>query len=266
MKKTLLITGLFAAATLVSQSALAEVKIRAGTGSSTYSLGGDYTHAKSTYHPTSFGLTFSSESGLYLDIAASSGSGKHDGWATANVHSVVCSSSLPCNAAASPNEDFKRSDWALIFGESHVNQSSGIATTFYVGFKGGSTTLGALHAQTLTHWTEEKFDSYGVVFGGGASFPIAQGKAGSVGVNLGLGIMGATWKDNGVPNYNVSATSAIGGSFGVNYTYPITQNFGVVAEYKGNSYSYSFGSDTSTTKFTISESINYFGASIYAKF
>ncbi len=39
MKKSLLISSMFIAAAFVSQSALAEVKVRAGVGSSTYEFG-----------------------------------------------------------------------------------------------------------------------------------------------------------------------------------------------------------------------------------
>ena len=263
MKKSVLISSLMVAAALLSQSALAEVKVRAGVGSSTYSLGGDYTHAKSTYNPTNFGLTFSSDGGLYLDLAYSSGSGHHNGWDTAHTMSSICSTW--CNNLAAPSEPFKRSDYALILGSSHLNPNNGIAVTFYGGIKGGSTTLGAQDAGTISGWTEEKFDSSGIVLGGGASFPVAQGRAGSVGVNLGIGFMGATWKDNSPAGFSVKASTAVGGSFGVNYTYPITSNFGVVVDYKGNAYSYNFGKDTANA-FKVNESINAFGATLYAKF
>lgn len=260
MKKSVLLSSMFIAAALVSQSALAEVKVRAGVAKSTYTLGGDYTHAKSDYNPTTFGLTFAADNGFYVDLALTSGKGKHDGWATAHTLSPVCTPW--CNNVASPSEDFKRDDYALIVGGSHLNPDSGIAVTLYGGLKGGSTTLGAQNAQTISGWTEEKFDTAGIVFGGGASFPIAQGRAGSVGVNLGLGLMGATWKDNA--GFNVKAKTAVGVSFGASYTYPITSNFGVVADFKGNSYSYNF-SDTNTP-FTVSETISTLGASAYVKF
>lgn len=244
MNKILLISGLCAMAALVSQTAQAEVKVRAGVASSTYTLGGDYITAKSSYNPVNLGLTFAGDSGMYVDLAYSSGTGKHDGWAK----------------YGAPAEKFKRSDLALIMGASKLNPNNGIAGTFYVGLKTGSTTLGAQNAGLL--WTEENFDSSGIVFGGGASFPIASGRAGSVGVNAGLGVMGATWKDS--TGWNVKAKTAVGFSFGVNYTYPITSNLGVVVDYKGNSYSYKFG-DTANP-FTVKETVSSFGATVYAKF
>lgn len=252
MKKSLLISGMFVAATLVSQSALAEIKIRAGAGSSSYELGGDYITAKSTYNPTAVGLTYSSEfsgnSGWYLDAGYSSGTGKHDGWAFAGY----------------PDRKFKRSDYALTGGVVFLNQENGIAGNFYVGIKGGTTTLGAEGVPVA--WTEETFDTAGVIFGGGASFPVAGGRAGSVGVNLGLGLMSATWKDNRtVGTFEEKADTAVGGSIGASYTFPFTSNFGVTADYKYQSYSYKFCADCASP-FTVSEKFSTLSALLYAKF
>lgn len=260
MKKLLLISGVFAVAALASQTAQAEVKIRAGAASSTYTLGGDYGPAKSSYSPKTLGLTFAADNGFYVDLAVSGGTGEHDGWAN----------------FGTPAETFKRSDLALIFGASNLNPDNGIASTYYVGLKTGKTTLGANKAVIISSWpyyaanpteawSEETFTSTGIVFGGGASFPIASGRAGSVGVNAGLGLMGATWKDNSTAGYNVKAKTAVGFSFGVNYTYPITSSFGVSVDYKGNAYSYTFGEDTSNP-FKVNEKIGALGATVYAKF
>lgn len=262
MKKSVLMSSLFVAAAFVSQSALAEVKLRAGAGTSTYELGGDYTHAKSTYNPTAVGATFSWDTGTtgaYVDLAYSSGTGKHDGWATANSPTTICGGTS-CGNVASPNEGFKRSDWALTGGAVFLNPNSGIAGNVYVGLKGGSTTLDAQHAGLL--WTQETFDSTGVIMGGGASFPVAGGRAGSVGVTAGIGIMGATWKDN--HGFDVKAKTAVGGSIGASYTFPFTSNFGVTADYKYQSYSYKFG-DTANP-FTVNEKFSTLTGSLYVKF
>lgn len=259
MKKILLIPVLCAVAALVSQTAQAEVKIRAGVASSTYTLGGDYTPAKSSYNPMNLGLTFAGDSGFYVDMAVSGGTGKHDGWAVAKAPTTICGGTF-CNNLAAPAEDFKRSDLALTLGASKLNPNNGIAGTFYVGLKGGSTTLGAQHAGLA--WKEETFDTAGLVFGGGASFPIASGRAGAIGVNAGLGLMGATWKDS--TGWSMKAKTAVGVSFGVNYTYPITSHFGVTADLKGNTYSYEF--DNAGTPFKVNESISAIVATVYAKF
>ncbi len=166
----------------------------------------------------------------------------------------------PCGNTASPSEPFERSDAALIFGMSFLNPNSGIAGTIYTGLKTGTTTLGAQNAGLF--WTEETFETSGVVFGGGASFPIAAGKAGSIGVSLGLGVMQATWQDN--DGFDIDADFAVGFSYGVSYTYPITSKFGVVAEVKGNSYSYEF--DNFGTPFTVDETVSSIGAALYVKF
>lgn len=256
MKKLLLISGVCALSALASQTAQAEVKVRAGVASSTYKLGGDYITAESKYNPVNLGLTFAGDSGFYVDLAVSGGTGEHDGW----------------TKYGTPAEQFKRSDLALIFGASRLNPDNGIAGTFYMGLKTGTTTLGANKTALIgpgpytatSAWTEETFTSTGLVFGGGGSFPIASGRAGSLGVNVGLGLMGATWKDNSVAGYNEKAKTALGVSFGVNYTYPITSNFGVTVDYKGNAYTYNFGD--AATPFKVNEKISAFGATLYAKF
>lgn len=264
MKKSLLVSGLFVATALVSQSALAEVKLRAGVASAAYELGGDYTKAKSTYNPTTVGVTFSgtdSAAGGYVDLSYTSGSGKHNGWATANAPTTICGGTS-CGNVASPSEDFKRSDYALTGGAIFLNRDNGIAGNIYVGLKGGTTTLGAKNAGLL--WTEETMDQFGVVFGGGASFPIASGRAGSVGVNLGLGVMGATWKDS--TGWSAKSKTAVGFSFGANYTYPITSNFGVVADFKSQSYSYQFKFGNNTQYFKFNEGVTSLGLLAYVKF
>lgn len=247
MNKILLMSGLCAMAALVSQTAQAEIKVRAGIASSTYTLGGDYITATSSYKPTNVGLTLSGDGGFYIDGTLSSGTGTHDGWKNTG-HSA---------------EKFKRSDMALIMGASKFNQNNGIAGTFYVGYKSGTTTLGAQNVLTVA-WNEETFESSGFVFGGGGSFPIASGRAGSIGVNAGLGVMGATWKDDA--GFNKKSNTAVGFSFGANYTYPITSNLGVVVDYKGNAYSYKFPWSNNTTTKTVNESISAIGATVYAKF
>jgi hypothetical protein len=259
MKKSLLVSGLCVTAILMSQSALAEVKIRAGAGSSTYELSGDYIKAKSTYSPATVGITFSSNTsanGAYLDLSYASGTGHHDGW----------------TYIGAPDQSFKRTDYALTGGLVFLNQNNGVAGNIYLGIKGGESTIGAnstalissLSYTASTAWTEEKFNSAGIVFGGGASFPVAGGRAGSVGVNAGLGIMSATWKDNSAAGYSAKAKSAVGGSLGVNYTFPFSRNFGVVADYKYQSYSYNFG-DTANP-FTVDEKFSALTGYLYVKF
>jgi len=260
MKKSLLISGMFIAATFASQSALAEVKLRVGAASSDYKLSGDYIQATSSYSPITAGLTFASDSGFYVDLAYTDGKGKHDGWKTANFPTIACGSTS-CFNAASASEDFKRNDYALIFGGSHLNRDNGVATTVYVGLKGGQTTLDAQRAAVA--WKSETFDTVGVVFGGGASFPISQGKAGAVGVNLGLGVMGGTWKDT--TGFSAKAKTTIGYSLGASYTYPITSNFGVAVDYKLNAYNYKFAWSGNRTV-SITEGISTLGATAYVKF
>ena len=260
MKKTILLASLAIATAVAAQNANAiDVKIRAGVASSTYDLDGDYLKATSTYTPLTIALTLATDDGWYVDWAGTAGSGTHDGWAKPVVNATICSGL--CNANASPAEDFKRTDAALIAGKSFFNSNNGIAAAVYAGLKTGTTTLAA--AKAGTNWQEETFQSSGLVFGGGASFPLAGGQAGSIGVNIGLGLMGATWKDN--KNSSATASSAVGASFAVNYTYPFTPDFGVVVDLKGNSFSYNFAAPSSSP-FVVNETVSSLGASLYAKF
>ena len=246
MKKSLLISSVLVLAALTSQSALADVRVRAGISSATYNLGGDYITAKSNYTPVNLGLTFSGDSGMYVDLAGSSGTGKHDGWTSLGF----------------PAENFKRTDAALTLGSSHVSDG-GIGSVFYVGYKIGTTTLGAENAGLA--WTEETFKSSGLILGGGASLPIAGGSAGSVGVNLGLGLMSATWQDT--TGFNQKSKTKLGFSLGANYNFPISSHFGVIADLKYNSYSYKFDNPGFTPNpFTVNEKISSLGATLYAKF
>lgn len=244
MKKLFILSSMCAIAALASQTAQADVRLRAGAASSTYSLGGDYITAESKYSPVNAGLSFAAENGFYVDLSYSGGTGTHDGW----------------KAAGAPAETFKRTDLALTLGKSFVSEG-GIAGTFYGGLKTGQTTLGAQN-NPFVSWMEETFTSTGLVFGGGASFPIASGRGGAIGVNAGLGIMGAKWEDD--TGFSADAKTAIGGSFGVSYTYSITSNFGVVVDYKYNAYSYDFG-DTANP-FKVDEKISALGATVYVRF
>jgi hypothetical protein len=259
MKKSIALTTLLAAATLIPLTAQAEMRVRAGVGSYTYSLGGDYTSGESQYKPATFGLTFAGDDGFYVDMAVTNGSGTHSGWATANAPTTICGGSS-CGNAASPNESFKRQDYSIIAGASSLNPETGTATTFYVGLKGGKTTLGAQNAGLP--WTEETFSNIGAVFGGGWSFPFDGGNMGILGVNLGMGAMGATWEDNN--GFSTKSSTAFGLSYGLSYTLPLTSDIGMTVDYKGNKYSFNFG-DT-VNAFKVDETFSGLGASVYFKF
>lgn len=251
MNKLLLISGICAAA-VVSQAAQAEVKVRAGVASSTYSAEFGNTNspsavyrnktANSSYNATNIGLTWLLDNGLYFDLGTS-GSGSsatHDLWKTVN----------------SQPQAFKRTDTAFIVGRAAVNDS-GRGTNFYAGIKTGESVLAA---PASLGWTEDKFAASGLVLGGGMSFPVGSG---SIGVNGGLGFLSATWKDNA--GFSAKADSAIGFSFGLSYTLPITTALGLVVDYKGNAYSYTFNSGA-TTEFTVVEKTGAVGLGLYAKF
>lgn len=244
MKKSLWITSLFALAAMTSQSAVADVKLRGGVANTSYSAefdGGVYNGAvaNADYQAKSFGITFSSADGLYLDLALSNGTGDHDLY------------------TAGP-QNFERSDAALIMGKANVN-ADGSAGTLYFGLKSGETIL---TARPGLSWTKDTMSAAGFVFGGGLSFPVG-GWGGSVGVNGGMGFMGATWEDDAV--FYAESDYAFGFSFGLSYTQPFNDSVGMVLDYKGNSYEYTFDAGTSS-EFIVTEKTGAFGINLYAKF
>ena len=243
MKKSLILSSVFIAVTFASQAAEAGVKVRAGAGSSTYELAGDYGSTKVDYTPITLGASYAFDNGMYIDLSYTGGTGKHDGY-------------VPFY----PKQDFKRSDVTLAFGRAHVNESNGIAFGYYAGLKSGTTTAGAPIA---VGFTEETLTTSGLIVGGGVNFPIASGRGGSVGVNLGVGFMTTTWEDNAATYvWNETSDTSVGASFGVNYSYQFNSTVGVTVDYKTQSYKYDFGLLFGQPNYTIEEKISGFGATV----
>jgi len=228
---------------LASQMALADIKVRAGVASGSYSVdlknasGVVYQTVNAKYTPINLGASYVANNGFYVDFGYTGGSGTHD--------------------MTSTDKTFRRSDLALIAGKSNVRES-GFSTSFYGGFKTGQT--------VLTSSVEDKLVASGLVGGVGVGFPVGPG---SLGVNVGLGIMKANWDKTGsaiaANNRSYAADTAVGFSFGLGYTYPINETMGVVVDYKGHGYSYVFDSGLST-EFTVTETTNAVGANFYATF
>lgn len=255
MKKTFLLSSLCIAVAFASQSAQADVKVRAGASSTSYKLSGDYRPSTSNYTPATVGATYITRDGLYIDLAYTGGTGTHDGYARAASPSF-------------PSEEFQRSDISLIIGSGY--NALGYPATVYAGLKSGTTKLGAakpkaagaVYGGTTVDWQWDTFTTTGIVFGGGVSFPIERGEFGIVGVNLGLGLMGTKWQDDSVSGIFMRNSASFGYSYGLSYTYPITSDFGVVADYKSNQYQYEFDA----TRRNVSESVTAAGLSVYTKF
>ena len=244
MKKTLILSSAFIAVAFTSQAAEAAVKFRAGAGSSTYELAGDYGTTKVDYTPITLGASYAFDNGMYIDLSYTGGSGKHDGYILSGY----------------PKQDFKRSDVTLAFGRAHVNESNGMALGYFAGLKSGTTTAGAPIAMGFT---EETLTTSGLIVGGGVSFPIASGRGGSVGVNLGVGLMGTTWEDNATTYvWNETSDTSVGASFGLNYNYQFNSTVGVTVDYKTQSYKYDFGLLFGKPNFTIEEKISTLGATV----
>jgi len=239
MNKLTIVSMSCVASLLVSPMAMADVKVRAGAASGSYSI--DYkvkstsvtTSVNAKYVPINLGASYVADNGFYVDLGYTGGTGTHDLYTT--------------------SESFKRSDVALIAGKANVRES-GFATTFYGGIKSGQTVLGSATA------FENKFTASGLVGGFGMNFPVGPG---SLGVNAGLGLMGASWAQTG--STTDTADAAVGFSFGLGYTLPITGSMGVVIDYKGNAYSYVFNSGLSN-EYSIVEKTGAVGANFYAVF
>jgi hypothetical protein len=232
MKKTITLVCLCGAAALASQSAMAAVKVRGGATSNNYELQYDsgstsYKHTTSSFSGSALGLTFISDSGLYLDIASSNGKGDR-------------------KDRNSATGTFERTDTAIVLGSTSVT-SGGSATNYYVGYKSGETKLGS-----TTNYFPQTFSGDGFVFGGGLGLPAG---GGTIGLSLGLGLMGLKYTVNGATTSTWDADQAVGVSYGLGYTYPLTQNFGLSVDYKGNAYKYNFNT-TSGTPFSYGESFS----------
>lgn len=246
MSKLFLRTSMFAVAALFAQAAMADAgfKVRGGVASNNYDLevtcSGCTGKVTSKYTSTNLGLTYVTPIGLYFDLSGSTGSGDHDLYTT--------------------SQPFKRTDQAFVVGMSGLGPAS-----VYVGYKSGTTDISA--PPSLAPFTKDTFTAKGLILGGGAGFPLGEGgRAGAIGVNAGIGLMKANWKEDGNFPLDINAKTAVGFSFGASYTYPITSNFGVTADVKYNSYSYDFSDSNGGATFKIDEKITAIGASVYAKF
>lgn len=262
MRKLFLIAGVSAGALVFAQAAAADgsFKIRAGQASTTYTA--DYSgfitsykgdSGTANYTATTYGFTYTTPVGIYFDLSGSGGSGTHDSW----------------RAITSAPQDFKRNDAQFVVG-----LPVGSSTSFYFGYKTGTTKMAAPKGTFdpglgatggNIGWSQDTFTAQGIIFGGGTGIPLGEdGRAGVIGLNAGLGVMKANWKDDSCC-YSVDADIAVGFSLGASYTYQFTPHFGATVDYKYNSYSYDFNAGM-TNEFKIGEKTSAVGASLFATF
>lgn len=243
---------------LIMQDATADeiIKLRAGGSNNSYQL--DFIpltptasnpaltpFATTSYSGTNYGITFLLGESAYIDIAASSGTGTYN---------------RPLYVGT-----LQRNDTAFILGMNAGSMSSVIGN-FYFGYKGGETKL--TPPTTAPNGSSNlNFTAAGMVLGGGLGIPLAEGKAGLLGINLGLGVMGAkyTQQNIGFAAFSATADTALGFNFGLLYTLPITKNIGITLDYKNTSYIYTFDSGK-TTQSEIDEKVTSTLASLYVKF
>jgi len=241
--------------TLIMQDATADeiIKLRAGASNNAYELDlipvngvSQVPFASTSYSGTNYGITFLLGESAYIDIAGSTGTG------TYNRPTYV--------------GNLQRNDTAVILGMNAGSMSSVIGN-FYFGYKSGETKLNP-PATAPNGSSNLDFVASGMVLGGGLGIPLADGKAGLLGINLGLGIMGAKYDQQNVgsaPNSTAHADTAFGFNYGLLYTFPFTKNFGITLDYKNTSYVYTFDSGL-TTQTEIDEKVTSTLASLYVKF
>jgi hypothetical protein len=242
MNKKIVLACLCGVAVMASQGAMAAVKVRGGVTNNNYDLQYDsgstsYKHTTSSFGGQSLGLTFISDSGLYLDLASSSGKGDR-------------------KDRYSATGTFERTDTAIVLGSTSVT-SGGSATNVYVGWKSGETKLGS-----TSNYFPQTFSGSGFIFGGGWGIPAG---GGTIGLSLGMGLMGQKYTVNGTTTTTWDADQAVGVSFGLGYSYPLAQNLGLSVDYKANAYKYNFNA-TSGTPFSYGESFSTLSLLAYLTF
>lgn len=266
MNKLAIGAVLCAMTVVASQAALADeglIRLRATASRNSYSLGFDdngptgYRNktAKATFTMKGVGLTAVSASGVYVDfVTAKSGSATHDLW----------------NSFTTAPQSFERTESALTLGFSgQAGEGSGSA---FLGYKVGESKLHAPPFAPVTstlpnttyNFTQDKFTSSGLFFGGGFAFP-AMG--GNLGFNGAIAFMSGKWTDDHSPTpYDNKADTTVGFSLGASYTYLFTKNVGVSADWRFNAYSYNFNLYSTNPAYTVTETINSFGVSLLAQF
>ncbi len=249
--RTIVAGAMLTAATFaIPEIAIAQeglVRVRAGVASTNYNLKfddvGPYAggEAKSSYTARGLGLTFISSGGFYVDILGqTSGDATHDLW------------------KPRPDQKFSRDDFTLTLGVSFPSGSG--ALSVFGGLKSGTSELTT--PAGIRAYTYDRFESTGVFFGLGYGFPAAGGQ---IGINGALAAMSGKWTDDA--GFNNEADYTFGFSFGLSYTYTFGRNFGVIADFKTQSYSYDFGVyAVNSPAYTIVERVNSFGLSGFVQF
>ena len=252
--KWLLVSSVFVMPAFLSQSALADIKVRAGTSSVNYSA--EMVLANKNFNRTAdingrlIGITFIRESGLYLDVSMSAGqtAGKY-----------------PHLLGGAPADTTFHTDIAWVVGKAYVDEESGLAKSIFIGYKTSRTEIDGPQVSNVP--AAYKFNTSGLVVGGGISKPLEIG--GSVGVNGGVGVMRMIWEENYFAGTPTNATSDLsyGYSLGASYTYPFSSAFGVALDYKTQSYNLKFSTGTGPSlPTTIVEKVSALGLSLYGQF
>jgi hypothetical protein len=247
-RKLLLLASTCAVTMLITQAAVADIKVRAGISKVSYST--DMAAPTRTFSGSHdfrvplIGATFISDTGWYVDAAL----------ATVNTPSNIYTDGT-----------LTRKDGTVVVGKSETGDT-GTSKSWYVGMKFGTTDQD--EQPVGGNRSEYSMNTTGLVFGGGFGIPLSVG--GTVAMNAGLGIMQMQWREkyNGIFRSENRSGFSPGYSYGLSYNYPFNQTIGAVAEYKGQVYNYSFngGGSGPTKPSSVSEKVTTISLSLYATF
>ena len=214
----LAVCGLLACS--ITAQAEISIRARAGVGAGSYDASGDVhvnlgtsctnncpaVKYSSDYTAIPIGLTFISDEGIYFDMMHQFANGN--------------------SKFAGTKGTLTRDESTLTIGTRH-NQFS-----VYMGYK---------QAETNNKWSaplsfRDKFSSSGFITGFGWNQPLP---VGVLNASLGVGFLNAQYSyDKSQPALESNTT--LGGSVGISYGYAFTENLNVTADYKWQSYNYSF--------------------------
>jgi hypothetical protein len=249
IKKVLFVSSMVAVAAISSQPAMADFKVRLGKANVHYegniSAPTGNSNTAQDFQSNFFGATYIWDSGIYFDLSHYVGRVDRPG--------------------GFQDQRFDPTFTLGLAGETE----SGTKTSMFVGVKHGHTEYAGtpVGANTPTY----SFDTNGFVMGGGLGFPMSNGT--TVGVNAGIGFLRMLWGETYVGPTAPAAsedtsTMSLGYSYGVNYTIPFNQTFGLTLEYKGQSYNFKFGGTGTgpTHPSTVVEKVSTVGFNLYAQF
>lgn len=210
---------LFASLASVSHSQEATVRGRLGISQNSFTTlwsGGDI---KTNYQSLNAGATYIMSSGWYVDGGVKSA-------LSAKWNSIEA-------AGDTIDRSFKRNDYTLTVGKSLSDNWQ-----LFGGYQNSQSSM----AISTTSPPEEKFSVKGYFVGVGKTIPVA---VGSINLNASVGSMKGHLVD--ASGYGNNSNGGSGSSYGVSYSYPLSDKTSLAFDYKQQSYKYNFDSSSPLT-------------------